>query len=121
MRFAIYQAPFEQSALGYQPGADYEVVWEGELERDDSDHFLRRLIGPEAPPPIADASDELDRIFVWFQRVDPEGGPWPPEGYEGRSVSVGDVIVLDGWAAFAVDMVGFSAVDLFRPVPARAG
>lgn len=111
MRFSIYQAPFERTALGFQPGADYEVVWEGEL---DDAIFTGR-------PPDASADDLLGVIWVDFQRVDPETGPWPPEGYTGRSLSVGDVVVLDGWAAFAVEPLGFSAVDLFRPPPARSG
>lgn len=111
MRFSIYQAPFEQTALGFQPGADYEVVWEGEL-----------VFTGWVHPPDGSADDLLGVIWVDFQRVDPETGPWPPEGYTGRSLSVGDVVVLDGWAAFAVEPLGFSAVDLSdRPLPFSRG
>jgi hypothetical protein len=99
MRYAIYQAPFVQTALGFQEGAEYELVYEGSV----------------ADSPSGDMEGLLSLIWTGFQRVDPETGPWPPEGFEGRSLSVGDVIVLDGWAPFAVEPLGFAAVDLFRP------
>ena len=99
MKFAIYQAPFEQTALGYTAGADYTRVWAGEHEG-------------ELPP---DATDVLEAIWTGFQRVDPETGPWPPEGYTGRSLSVGDVIVLDDWASFSVEPTGFAPVLIDLP------
>lgn len=98
MKFAIYQAPFEQTALGYAAGADYERVWEGELD---------------GLPALGEADAALNRVWVDFQRVDPDDGPWPPEGYRGRSLSVGDVVVLDGWAAFSVEPLGFAAAPSF--------
>ncbi len=104
MRFTIYQAPFEQTSRGYDPNADYGKVWEGEL--DESLHRRR------ADWPTADGSDLLESIFQDFQRVDP-GSHWPPEGYEGRSLSVGDVVVLDGWAAYSVEVQGFSTAKGF--------
>lgn len=97
MNFALYQAPFEQTAFGYTAAADYKRVWAADFEG-------------ELPPDVTEA---LEAIWTGFQRVDPETGPWPPEGYEGRSLSVGDVIVLDGWAAFAVEGVGFAVVPSF--------
>lgn len=102
MRFSILQAPFDQTATGFRASADYAVVWEGE-------------VAGELPP---DATDVLGELYKGFQRVDPETGPWPPEGYEGRSLSVGDVVLLDGWAAFSVEPVGFAARVLrHRPAP----
>lgn len=99
MRYAIYQAPFNQTAWGYSPTADYELVWEGELFEAEGG---------------ADATGALDVIWSGFQRVDPDTGPWPPEGYVGRSLSVGDVIVLDGWAPFSVENLGFAAAEGFN-------
>lgn len=98
MRFSIHQAPFEQTAFGFRAAADYAVVWEGE-------------VAGELPP---DVTPVLGALWEGFQRVDPETGPWPPEGYTGRSLSVGDVIVLDGWAPFSVEPLGFAAAPLFE-------
>jgi hypothetical protein len=53
----------------------YSVVWEEDLD---------------------DGALDLEAIWTRFQRVDPFSGPWPPEGYEGRSLSIGDVIEIDG-------------------------
>lgn len=108
MRFEIFQAPFEQTAWGYDQNADYESVWTGEVE-----HDLEVLEPTEATP-------ALERIFRDFQRVDPDEGPWPPDGYTGRSLSVGDVVVLDGWAPFAVEVLGFAVAVGFSASAARA-
>jgi hypothetical protein len=103
MRFEIWQAPFEQTSFGYVNGAHYERVWEGRAGSS------RDFATTNAP----DVSPLLEQIFHDFQRVDPETGPWPPEGYEGRSLSVGDVIVLDGWAPFSVESLGFAVAEGF--------
>jgi hypothetical protein len=76
--YRILQAPFKDSALGFAPSAVYECVWEGEGAVD-------RLGEPEAL---------LDTIWTQFQRVG--GETLPPEGYRGRSLSIGDVIELNG-------------------------
>jgi hypothetical protein len=76
--YRILQAPFKDSALGFAPSAVYECVWEGESEVD-------RLGEPEAL---------LDAIWMQFQRIG--GDTLPPEGYRGRSLSIGDVIELNG-------------------------
>lgn len=77
----IYQAPFEQTAMGFKADADYEAVWS---------------------EPNDDAS--LESLWTRFQRVDAEFGPWPPAGYTGRSLSIGDVVEIDGsyWTPLAV-------------------
>lgn len=115
MKFRIYQAPFEQTAFGFDPSADYECVW--------TDEFAEVALAKElgffglgAGPDFveADVTPMLDVIFRDFQRVDPDTGPWPPEGFTGRSLSVGDVVVIDGWAAFSVEPLGFAARD-FEP------
>lgn len=107
MKFEIFQAPYRQTYGGYDQSADYEPVWAGEVDD------LEVLETTEATP-------ALERIFRDFQRVDPDLGSWPPEGYTGRSLSVGDVVVLDGWAPFAVENLGFAAAVGFRVPSARA-
>lgn len=101
--FEIWQAPFKQTATGYDAGAGYERVWKGEVP--DAERYAR------AGQPVEEVSDLLEAIWTTFQRVDPETGPWPPEDFAGRSLSVGDVVVLDGWAAFAVEVGGFSVAQ----------
>jgi len=110
--FELWQAPFEQTCMGYDAGADYARVWSGEVP--DADHYRRT-----ARQPVEEVSDLLEAIWTTFQRVDPETGPWPPEPYAGRSLSVGDVIVLDGWAAFAVEVAGFAVARGFESAALR--
>jgi hypothetical protein len=73
MRLRVYQAPFEQTALGFAPTADYQVIYEDNIR-----------------------SRTPEEVWVFLQRVDEVNGPWPPPDYHGRSLSVGDVIELDG-------------------------
>jgi YodL-like len=69
MLTVIYQAPFSQSYMGFDPSYDYRIVWEEENNgRTPEDIWLR------------------------FQRVDIDH--MPPDGYKGRSLSVGDVISI---------------------------
>lgn len=78
MRFAIWQTvDFSDCALGYRPGALMEQVWEGRLDWFSTD---------------MSANQVFDRIWHEFQRVDEDH--MPPEGYEGRSLSIGDVVQL---------------------------
>lgn len=69
----IWQAPFDQTAFGFNSDADYTCVW-------------------------AEPNDgaSLEDIWTRFQRVDPHHGPWTPDSYTARSVSIGDVIEIDG-------------------------
>jgi hypothetical protein len=97
VKFTVYQADFQKTAMGYNPDAAYEKVWDGVLSGD-----VDRL---------NDLTPVLESIFVLLQRVDPDTGPWPPAGYNGRSLNVGDVVVIDGWAAYAVEPLGFKAVE----------
>lgn len=87
MKLRIHQAPFEETAFGFTPEAAYSVVWEEETTEAD-----------------------LEAIWTRFQRVDPYRGPWPPEGFTGRSLSIGDLIEIDGrfWTPVAV---GFEEVQ----------
>lgn len=92
-RFAIYQADFAKTWNGYDRTADYMRVWDG-------------------PTPIGDSP--LDVICFRFQHnggVPHTGGP--PDEYMGRSVSVGDVIVI-GRKAWAVEPFGFKRVRGFK-------
>lgn len=79
MKFAIWQSVnFADCALGYKPGALMRQVWvdEGSMEWPSGMHHTQ----------------VLDRIWIAFQRVDEDH--MPPVSYEGRSLSVGDVIHL---------------------------
>lgn len=77
----VWQAPFEQTALGFDPAADYECVW--------TEPF---------------AGETIDQVWDRFQRVDAEYGPWTPAGYTGRSISIGDVVEVAGrfWTPLVV-------------------
>ena len=66
----IYQAPFSQTAMGFRQGADYRIVW----------------------TELTDSRD-VEGIWARFQRVEP-GIQMPPDGYTGRSLSIGDVISI---------------------------
>ena len=63
----------------------YTKVYEGQVEEEES------------------VEDTLDTLFVKFQGR-------KPEGYTGHSLSVSDVIVLDG-TAYYVDNYGFEEID----------
>lgn len=65
---------------------EYELVFEGELE----------------------AASDLEDVYVIFNRYD-----LMPEGFEGRSLSVSDVIVTDE-GAFFCDAYGFIKLDNFE-------
>jgi hypothetical protein len=65
----IYQAPFAETCMGFRLGAAYRPVWMEPNENGDS----------------------VDEIWTRFQRIDfPD--MMPPEGYRGRSLSIGDVV-----------------------------
>lgn len=78
MKVTVYQAPFRQTCEGYSPEADYEAVWSETLQLDDLGN----------PP----EHSLLESLWTRYQRVDEETGPWPPEGYEARSLSIGDLV-----------------------------
>lgn len=59
----IYQAPFEQTALGFNRNADYVVVW--------AEECLDNI--------------NLEKIWKKFQRIDDDN--MPPEDYTGLSAS----------------------------------
>lgn len=90
MKVTVWQAPFEQTFIDFNPKADYRPVWQETM-----------------------AEATLESLFTRYQRVDPDSGPWPPEGYEARSLSVGDLVQIDG-AVYAVEPVGFRRVSLWR-------
>jgi hypothetical protein len=93
MKFEIWQSVnYADCALGYKPGAPMKLVWVGEIEP---------LVGSYGPRTI-------DLIFDEFQRVDDEH--MPPEGYEGRSLSVGDVVRI-GEAWFSCELIGWSLMN----------
>jgi len=81
MTTRIFQAPFAQTCMGFKPSAEYALVWEEENHGS----------GP-------------DDIWLRFQRID--SFLMPPEGYKGRSLSVGDVIAI-GPDYFTPEFVGW--------------
>lgn len=72
--FEIWQCPADEAfdRHGYHPELCWAMVW-------------RDTLRSEAP----------DAIFREFQRVE-EGVHWPPDGYEGRSLTCGDLVNCDG-------------------------
>lgn len=91
--YQIFQSVnFRDTALGYRPGAEMRMVWEEK---------------------IGDALSDLEiceMVFTVFQRVDE--GHMPPDGFTGRSLSIGDVVrVRDNFYACA--FVGFEQVEPF--------
>ena len=68
------------------------------------DDPLERVYDGEQPDEMT-----LERIYESNQNLDGEYWPW----YEGRSLSKGDVIVVDG-DAYAIDSVGFKAIHLIE-------
>lgn len=98
MRFAILQVPSEKLPLDYFFGAPapsemYETTWERES--------LEGLVEPKA---------SVNEILVWaFQKFNLDR----PDDFEGRSLSVGDVVKV-GDQYFKVQMCGFEDVtELF--------
>lgn len=97
-KYEIYQLPVEHQSkfMGLEfvkeheimpRFTDYEKVWEGEIE-------------VEGDKP----AHELEEIFRIFQGV-------KPEGYTGTSVSVSDVVMIDGQCYYC-DSFGWEPVDL---------
>lgn len=77
----IYQASFSLTAMGFRSTAPYRIAWSEKTD-----------------------GREIDAVWTRFQRIDI--GMMPPEGYEGRSLSIGDVVSIgfkfytpefDGW------------------------
>lgn len=54
--------------MGFRQDADYAIVWTEACQTRD-----------------------CEEVWARFQRVEP-GIAWPPDGYTGRSLSIGDVI-----------------------------
>lgn len=93
MIFSIWQAPFEQSALAaidaeYDPGWTWRHVWSGTVPEFDAE-YIRQGGDPRV---------FCEVLFTQFQRVDDDH--MPPIGYEGRSLTAGDLVHLTialGW------------------------
>lgn len=81
----IFQAPYAQTCMGYRLDADYAPVW---LEPNDE--------------------RSIDQVWTRFQRIDI--GMEPPEGYKGRSLSIGDVVGI-GDQMFTPEFVGWYELD----------
>lgn len=79
----IYQAPFEQTALGFDIDAEYRAVWDEPCEDNIS----------------------LEKIWKRFQRIDENN--MPPEGYTGRSLSIGDVVAIGVYELFTPEPIGW--------------
>lgn len=84
----IYQAPFEQTALGFNRNADYVVVW--------AEEYLDNI--------------NLEKIWKKFQRIDDDN--MPPEDYTGRSLSIGDVVAIGQYEFFTPEPVGWRKLTL---------
>jgi hypothetical protein len=86
MKTVIYQAPFSQTWNGLSLLADYVPVWTEENE-----------------------GRTIDEIWTRFQRIG-DGASWyggmPPEGYTGRSLSIGDVVAI-GDDFYTPEVVGW--------------
>lgn len=87
MKISIYQAPFVQTCMGFSDRANYRLVW----TEDSRDVFTER-------------SFTVDDIWRRFQRIDED--MMPPEGFTGRSLSIGDVISV-GREMFSPNPVGW--------------
>src|SRR5215467_10138396 len=81
---------------GYEPGDKMKKSWEGELD-------ISQLTGGEVTNRL------LDWIWHKFNQDD------RPNGQIAHSLSIGDVVVLDG-EAFAVANVGWTELSDFTPV-----
>jgi hypothetical protein len=81
----------ERFLSGYQVGDTMKMSWEGDLH------------GLVSTPEL------LEHLFEMFNRDE------RPNGQIAHSLSIGDVVVLDG-VAFAVVAIGFAAVAPFTPV-----
>ena len=98
MKYQIYLNRREEAGLltgmadGYRAGDPMDLADAGDIEGGDNQDVLNALW----------------RIFNLL----------PPTGYRGRSLSVGDVIVLglgaDGVSAYAVSQVGFQKLASFH-------
>lgn len=87
-RFVIYQAPFEQTAMGFNIEADYRAVW-GDVCED---------------------GINLEKIWKKFQRIDENN--MPPSNYDGRSLSIGDVVGIGDYEFFTPEPVGWRKLTL---------
>lgn len=78
MEFHIYQAPVGEGAFGdsFDSSHPWKHVWTGTL------------------PHHREDVDALNKLFAKFQRIDENR--MPPDGYMGRSLSMGDLVQLDG-------------------------
>lgn len=84
IRFSSYQLITE---FGLKPTRDiYSKVYESEIDDDKSEPW-----------------QILEFLFMKFQGV-------KPEGYTGCSLSVSDVVILDG-VSYYVDSIGFQKID----------
>lgn len=69
---------------------EYECVWKGEIDVSPNDS----------------ASDTLERIYAMFN------GEEKPEGYAGRSLSVSDVVEIEGRGVWFCDSIGFRKMEV---------
>ncbi len=106
-KYSIYQIESDAPAARYIKFSDLEFVkehnlctMEGDMCKLDSDLYKKVYEG-EVEDEGVEAT--LDTLFVKFQGR-------KPEGYTGHSLSVSDVIVLDG-TAYYVDGYGFEKID----------
>ena len=76
---------------------------EGNLCKIDSDLYEKVYEAEYEPNPEASTEVILDYLYRMFQGQ-------KPDGYTGHSLSVSDVIVLDG-TAYYVDSIGFEEID----------
>jgi len=96
MKFSVYMLPIEHTnvlrnydfaaAHGGVKTDEYEFVYTGQIEA------------------RANASETLEAIFELLN-VD------YPDDYEGRSLSVGDIVQLDGVGLFFCDSFGWKKLD----------
>lgn len=95
----IWQAPPEQAfdLRGYHPELEWECVWSSTCSK-------ALIISRDGRP----TESILGSVFERFQRVDENH--WVPDGYEGRSLSMGDLVRLgDEW--WHCEFVGWKQVS----------
>ena len=83
--------------VGLKPSKSvYNKVYESEIESDDENEM-----------------NVMEEMFMKFQVI-------KPEGYRGHSLSVSDVIVLDG-KAYYVDRIGFKPIEFEGAMETKSG
>lgn len=109
-KYSVYQIKADAPNERYIKFAGLEFVkennlctMEGDMCKIDSDLYQKVYEGETPVGEDEDVNVTLEYLYMKFQGI-------KPEGYTAHSVSVSDVIVLDG-TAYYVDNYGFQKID----------